>query len=179
MKSVGELSLASTVVVSLPGVSSSSFEEMLSLFKLCWKSKTIVVGKEVQDVLSELGIEFENNIITQLNKPIDKGASDVECPYCDTLFDTSSSSRNDITVHVGSCHFEEELLNEKSKLFPLHAKKCIACGETLFKTDEKKEHILKVHPWDSLTLAVSKIHKDLVGVTIYARQVLSKNLLQC
>jgi len=30
----------------------------------------------------------------------------------------------------------------------------------LFKTDEKKEHILKVHPWDSLTLAASKIHKE-------------------
>lgn len=70
----------------------------------------------------------------------------IECEVCGTAFEKSEEVR----IHIGEVHMDEDLLCELFKVFPGNATKCKECGDECGSEYEKKEHILLQHPWPLL-----------------------------
>ena len=70
-----------------------------------------------------------------------------KCCECETLF----IEKDDLSIHIGGVHMEEELLTLLSMVFPGDFSACSVCEEKDLSSEyEKKEHILLKHPWPPL-----------------------------
>ena len=70
-----------------------------------------------------------------------------QCHLCDSM----SSTKDELRIHIGEVHLEEQLESELLKIFPRGCKdKCAECGQRVEAEYVKKEHILTEHPWTGL-----------------------------
>ena len=123
-------------------------------------------GFVVEQVALDAAREAENTALegeAKLAKPsveVERPAGDKEdltlaisaegcfqCILCGYLVLASE----DLNMHIGEVHLEQQLGFQVSNLFPSDCRnKCVECGEIISTEYVKKEHIVVKHPWDQL-----------------------------
>jgi len=111
----------------------------------------------------------ENNLQESHNGPETPEISEVDkvtTPACEEpgfqchLCDSMSSTKDELRIHIGEVHLEEQLESELLKIFPRGCKdKCAKCGQRVEAEYVKKEHILTEHPWTGLIELVENENK--------------------
>ena len=102
----------------------------------------------------------------------------LDCGQCGTTFE----EKDELRIHIGEVHMEEQLLTELFLTFPGGALSltCVGCGEECSSDYEKREHILLSHPWPSLRAEVdetlAKISEDTKGIENTENPVIEDNL---
>ena len=111
----------------------------------------------------------ENNLQESHNGPETPEISEVDkvtTPACEEpgfqchLCDSMSSTKDELRIHIGEVHLEEQLESELLKIFPRGCEvKCAKCGQRVEAEYVKKEHILTEHPWTGLIELVENENK--------------------
>ena len=79
----------------------------------------------------------------------------LNCFLCGTTFE----DKDELKIHIGAVHMEEQLLTEFFITFTAGGALsaiCVRCGEECRSDYEKKEHILLSHPWPFLRAEVEE-----------------------
>eukprot|EP00092_Neocalanus_flemingeri_P017347 GFUD01018762.1.p1 GENE.GFUD01018762.1~~GFUD01018762.1.p1 ORF type:complete len:485 (+),score=126.29 GFUD01018762.1:18-1472(+) len=180
----------SSQVISLPDASSTGVQGVLNMISQKWMEEIYVLTNEEFEVLSSLEIPVGNlekvQIFSTSDLQIQNFSSDEilaaefeeinpnkrsspVCPQCGMNFgEISEDTKEEIYIHMGEIHSEEELLAECYKVFPDGSNKCEVCNLEVNSDYVKKEHIMLTHPWPMLKATVDELISDsaVIGMQI-------------
>merc|ERR1712129_613667 len=89
----------------------------------------------------------------ETNTQSNPGSDTMNCSQCDSSFDC----KDDLKIHLGEVHMEDELLRMLGKIFPEGSDKCADCGHEIDSEYVKQEHIMLEHAWPTLVANVEEI----------------------
>ena len=113
----------------------------------CDENKSESKSVDISDNVEKLVNEIEDLVDDDEAKDL---ASEFNCDECGTSF----TEKEDMSIHIGEVHMEEELLTWLAVFFPVGSIECSVCQEATESEYEKKEHTIIKHPWPLLMTAL-------------------------